>query len=99
MDESDRTHYSPDIFAGVIREPRCCDEHAFGRALSFQTSGECLHVRSANGPVECPSLCLNVDRVQAKLVFVNNAIDPVISGPTNVSCRDRRSCATISHRN
>jgi hypothetical protein len=63
--------------SGILCERRSGYKNAFLGTLTLQRAGKFLNLRSAYGAV--PSLRLNVDDVQAELVFLDYAVDATVA--------------------
>jgi len=89
--------YSSYILLRVLREPRSCDKNSLSCSMSLQAACELLNCRPAN----CcfPSLCLDINHVESKLVFFDNPVNTIVSrAPYGLPRILPRSSATNSNK-
>lgn len=79
------------------REARGGDEYALRSALSMERSDEALNFWAADRPSRCPALGLDVDLVEAELVFSDDAVDAFISALTQ-PLGGIRPTSAVTHR-
>lgn len=78
------------------REGRRGDEHTLCRPEPDEAACERLNVRPPDGRPWSVSLCLNINTVQAKNIFVDHAVNAAVSGSAKLG-RGIPVRATISH--
>src|SRR4029453_13373035 len=86
------------LLSGIISESRRRDEYALGGALAFEAARERLEVRPTHRMIRGPPLRLDVDRVEPELVLVDHAVDPVVTGTTDVAGCILLLGAAVVHR-